>query len=219
MNAARTQACLDTWWQYAKSQYASRGISFSVFVVQWYQGRDILSMDTINSGVNLLRVPQQYNQSYATRVFWAMTMAERFKKPDFLVKVDDVTYLLIPNLARLLYSTDATQAHVLGHRLQAPVMSRPFLSGGAGYVLSRPVLLRIVELVKDHDACLEREGGAEDVTLSTCLFQHMQLKFDEGFADGERFQAFCPLTLLGLEGGVYNFPVECKEQQSMKNCV
>lgn len=139
-----------------------------------------------------------------------MTVAERFAKPDFLVKVDDVTYVLVPNLARLLFSMKSSDVHIVGHRLQAPAMARPFLSGGAGYVVSRPVLLQIVELVKTQDVCLQREGGAEDVTLATCLYQHMQLTFDEGFDDGERFQAFCPLTLLGLEGGVYNFPVECK---------
>ena len=90
-------------------------------------------------------------------------------------------------------------------------MSRPFLSGGAGYIMTRSVVSTMVDIVSTHDACLQAEGGAEDVTIATCLFRRHSVMLDEPTLDEngrDEFQAFCPLTLLDRDGGVYRFPVE-----------
>ena len=68
---------------------------------------------------------------------------------------------------------------VMGHLLQGPGMERPFLSGGAGYAMSQAVVELFSKLILEQDPCVQSEGGAEDVTVATCLSRHYEVKLDD----------------------------------------
>jgi hypothetical protein len=230
----RVDAVLATWGKLALTQ--SSRYKFTLFVVQWFGKADVIEKSA-HPKVHLLRVPAQHNASFVTRVLYGFSEIERLLHPDFVVKGDDLTYFLIPNVVRLLSTLDPKEAHMLGHRLQGDTMPRPFLSGGAGYVVSRPLVEFLANVSRSNDSCLRNEGGAEDVTISTCLWVRRNFLLNWSSLDSrskgmrceyvarcsrfvvftcvhvaDKFQAFCPLTLLGLAGGVYNFPVEWYEK-------
>ena len=84
-------------------------------------------------------------------------------------------------------------------------MPRPFLSGGAGYVMSRPVIEALVTANEQKHTCVQRSGGAEDTTIALCLDEVAGVFAGPAvdLTGGELFNAFCPLTLNSLRGSVY----------------
>lgn len=197
---ARAHAVRNTW----AAQLPVR----RTFYVQWFATHTPL----FERSEQLLIVPSEHNATYASRVLWAMrTLIDRYD-PDWVVKGDDVTYFLVPNVLRLLNSHSADKPHFLGHRLLGPGMPRPFVSAGAGYALSRPLLQVLVRALKQNHPCLQN-GGAEDITVAHCIDAFAGIKADATVDDQGRelFHAFSPPTLLGIDGGVYHFPVEWYE--------
>ena len=61
---------------------------------------------------------------------------------DYLLKVDDDTFIVVDNLRHLLSLHQAEEEFVLGHHQQDQGVS--YLSGGSGYVISKPALHRLV---------------------------------------------------------------------------
>jgi hypothetical protein len=200
--AARAHAVQYTW--------AAQLPPKRVFYVQWFGTHD----PVIENREQLLVVPAgHHNATYASRVLWALQqLAERFD-PAFVVKGDDVTYFLVPNVLRYLSGKKPSDAVFEGHLLQGPLMARPFASAGAGYILSRPVLKALNQAVRSQHDCLSREHGAEDLTIARCLDELLALRASAALgADGrDLFNAFSPLTLMMLEGGIYNFPIDWYE--------
>ncbi|CAH8568742.1 unnamed protein product [Schistosoma margrebowiei] len=87
---------------------------------------------------------------------------------DYFLKTDDDTYVIMENLLNVLQNYSPDMPFMLGHRF--PILARNgYFSGGAGYVLSREALKRIVEQSIDkHHNCPVYDENMEDVKMSIC---------------------------------------------------
>ncbi|CAH8513917.1 unnamed protein product [Schistosoma turkestanicum] len=87
---------------------------------------------------------------------------------DYFLKTDDDTYVIIENLLHVLQNYSPDKPFMIGHRF--PIIVRNgYFSGGAGYVLSREALKRIVEQSIDkHPKCPVYDENMEDVKMSIC---------------------------------------------------
>ena len=121
----RTLACLESWWHARHDALASverrraRSFVVSLFVVQWFGDVDVVDAPTLaRHDARLLRVPSEHNGTYASRVFWAMREIDTVGGGllDALMKVDDVTFVLLPNVFRFLLEQRLTDFRIWGHR-------------------------------------------------------------------------------------------------------
>lgn len=86
---------------------------------------------------------------------------------DWFVKADDDTFLVVDNLKSLLAGYDTEEPVHFGHRYK---YLGGYFSGGAGYVLSREALRRLVKVgLQDPKLCHAGEGGDEDVNMGGCM--------------------------------------------------
>ncbi|CAH8567214.1 Armadillo-like helical domain-containing protein 3 [Schistosoma haematobium] len=87
---------------------------------------------------------------------------------DYFLKTDDDSYVIMENLLNVLQNYSPDMPFMLGHRF--PILARNgYFSGGAGYVLSREALKRIVEQSIDrHHNCPVYDENMEDVKMSIC---------------------------------------------------
>ena len=85
-----------------------------------------------------------------------------YNDADWFMKADDDTYVILENLRYLLSSENTSQPVCFGHKFPF----RGFNSGGAGYVLSREALRRLVN--REKGLCRE-DLGPEDVEIAKCL--------------------------------------------------
>ncbi len=95
-----------------------------------------------------------------------------YNEIDWILKADDDSYVIIENLRNLLSLYEPESALHFGHKLMCN--KQLYMDGGAGYVLSREALRRlIVESFSsntDSDSCnAYTETGAEDVNIAKCL--------------------------------------------------
>ncbi|CAL8099834.1 unnamed protein product [Calicophoron daubneyi] len=87
---------------------------------------------------------------------------------DYFFKADDDTYVVYENLQKTLQSQSPDLPFMTGYLWKALVKCGYF-SGGAGYVLSREALRRIVEQAIDkHPDCPVVDEDKEDVKMSSC---------------------------------------------------
>lgn len=102
----------------------------------------------------------------ALNYFW-----ENFKNDfDWFLKTDDDTFIVMENLRYLLLKFDPKAPWYLGAPLKSP--GRPlFMSGGAGYLLSKTALKIFAENFSKNEKnfCNKNYGGPEDVNLAKCL--------------------------------------------------
>ena len=98
---------------------------------------------------------------------------------DFLIKADDDTFMVLDNLRYLLSGLEPGKEFVLGHLQHDRGVS--YLSGGSGYVISRPAVRHLVEAGLDpqgdylcrlpHPVGQEIEVYPnEDLQLGKCAF-------------------------------------------------
>lgn len=88
---------------------------------------------------------------------------------DWVLKADDDTYVIVENLRFMLSAYKPTEPIYLGCRFK-PFVKQGYMSGGAGYVLSKEAVKRFVEkAIPDKDKCRQDHGGAEDVEIGICL--------------------------------------------------
>lgn len=113
---------------------------------------------------------------------------------DWVLKADDDTFFVMENLRHLLLPLNASRTIFVGLRLR-PFSSKGFMSGGAGYVLSRMAAHRFVTqgLTGDVKGCTTPGHRGEDVAIGRCMVALNATFLDSRDSDGlERFHAYGP---------------------------
>ena len=120
---------------------------------------------------------------------------------DWFLKADDDTYVIVENLRYLLSHYDPSDPVYLGHHFKK-FTDQGYMSGGAGYVLSKEALRRLVGRgYKDVTSSCRRWGGAEDAALGQCL---QAVGVTPGVTlDLQGKQTFHPFNLLTHLSGTY----------------
>eukprot|EP00064_Thunnus_orientalis_P006890 superscaffoldBa00000738_g6909 len=85
---------------------------------------------------------------------------------DWFLKADDDTFVVIENLRYILSKYDTEKPLYLGRRF-APFISQGYMSGGAGYVLSKEALRRFIKGF-DTGECTHF-SDIEDMALGKCM--------------------------------------------------
>ncbi|XP_029836768.3 glycoprotein-N-acetylgalactosamine 3-beta-galactosyltransferase 1 [Ixodes scapularis] len=107
---------------------------------------------------------------------WAKTKASfrevynhYLNSSDWFLKADDDTYVILENLRYFLLDKNSSEPVYYGCRFK-PFVKQGYMSGGAGYVLSREALRRLIEVgLRDPKKCRADGRGAEDVEMGKCL--------------------------------------------------
>ncbi|XP_071966235.1 glycoprotein-N-acetylgalactosamine 3-beta-galactosyltransferase 1-like [Antedon mediterranea] len=92
-------------------------------------------------------------------------------KADWFLKGDDDTFIIVENLRYFLSDKNTNEPLYYGRKFK-PYVKQGYMSGGAGYVLSKAAVKKLVEVAfKDSKKCRPATavGGAEDVDIGRCL--------------------------------------------------
>ena len=100
-------------------------------------------------------------------------MYEHYKdEADWFLKADDDTYTVVENLRYMLQPYDNTKPIYFASKFKYGGISQGYMSGSAGYVLSKEALRRFVKQGLTDETglmCRLDGGGAEDVELGKCM--------------------------------------------------
>ncbi|XP_071121222.1 glycoprotein-N-acetylgalactosamine 3-beta-galactosyltransferase 1-like [Mytilus edulis] len=88
-------------------------------------------------------------------------------KADWFMKADDDTYVILENLRYFLKDYNTSDPVYFGKHFTYPT-KQEYMSGGAGYVLSKEALTRYVMKGNDSTVC-KQHGPNEDVTMGECM--------------------------------------------------
>lgn len=163
----------------------------------------ITTQDGGNSSLPLIISPAQetYMKLWAKTKF-AFQFAYDFyhDKADWVIKVDDDTYVIVENLITFLESRDPAEAAYYGCHMRMTI-AQGFMSGGAGYVLSRKAVEMLVKQgLTNSSVCNESEEGYEDVEMGQCM-EGLGIKpgNSRDSQGGERFLPIAPSDILNLD--------------------
>ncbi|XP_037959689.1 glycoprotein-N-acetylgalactosamine 3-beta-galactosyltransferase 1-like [Teleopsis dalmanni] len=88
---------------------------------------------------------------------------------DWFLKADDDTYVIVENLRAFLYQFSSESPVYFGCKFK-PHVRQGYMSGGAGYALSKEALRRFVnKAYPNSKICRQRSGGSEDKEMGYCL--------------------------------------------------
>ena len=118
-----------------------------------------------------------------------------FDAVDWFMKADDDTYVILDNLRYFLSNENTSEPIVFGHHFNV-ILKQGFLSGGAGYVLSKEALRRYGEKGRNASLC-RKHGVAEDIYFAECM-QNLGVKIGNttDILGRSRFHCFHPERLL-----------------------
>lgn len=89
-----------------------------------------------------------------------------FDEADWFMKADDDTYVALDNLRWLLSKYNPEKPIYFGRRFK-PFVKQGYMSGGAGYVLSKEALKRFVDAFKNNKCT--HSSSIEDLALGKCM--------------------------------------------------
>ncbi|XP_059489321.1 glycoprotein-N-acetylgalactosamine 3-beta-galactosyltransferase 1-like isoform X1 [Neocloeon triangulifer] len=127
-----------------------------------------------------LKLPGVFNSSLGRQGLWSKTVAA-FKyvyqncsgEYDWVMKADDDTYVIVENLRKMLLPYSPEDPIYFGSRFRR-FTPDGFMSGGAGFVLSKEAVRRVVTEAFDgkHKDCKlsTYESEADDVLIAQCLY-------------------------------------------------
>ncbi|XP_018014735.2 glycoprotein-N-acetylgalactosamine 3-beta-galactosyltransferase 1-like [Hyalella azteca] len=112
---------------------------------------------------------------------------------DWFLKADDDTYVVVENLRYFLSSYNSSVPLWFGRKFRK-FLKNGYMSGGAGYVLSKEAVKRLVEEgLPNPKKCRKDGNGAEDVEMGKCLQNLGVMAGDSRDEMGrERFFPFVP---------------------------
>ena len=90
-----------------------------------------------------------------------------YDKADWFLKADDDTYVIVENLRHFLSEQNASEPIYFGHHFKS-FIKPGFMSGGAGYCLSKEALRRFGQRAKKNISC-RIDGGHEDQEIGKCM--------------------------------------------------
>ncbi|KAJ8721862.1 hypothetical protein PYW08_004264 [Mythimna loreyi] len=91
------------------------------------------------------------------------------READWFFKADDDTYVVVENLRHMLAGYDTEDPLYFGYRFKR-FSPQGYMSGGAGYILSRAALDRFVNKgLPNTTLCRGDDNGIEDAEMGKCL--------------------------------------------------
>lgn len=127
---------------------------------------------------------------------WAYEHRDEF---DWVVKADDDTFLLVENLQAAVRGLDPALPSATGVHLRTWETGSTYLNGGAGYVLSRGAVNKLVESGLQRHQCEDNLnlGTGEDVNMANCLtYLGVELLDSRDTAGRQRFNVYPPQELV-----------------------
>ena len=120
-----------------------------------------------------------------------------YDKADWFLKADDDTYVIVDNLRHFLSEQNSSEPVYFGHHFKS-FTKQGYMSGGAGYCLSKEALRRFGQRSMTESNC-RKDGGYEDQQMGACM---MNLGVRAGISTDDlgrsRFHCFNPEShLLG----------------------
>ncbi|KAG8336081.1 hypothetical protein J6590_053304 [Homalodisca vitripennis] len=133
----------------------------------------LLFMSSANDSslpVVILNVLESHELLWAkTKAAFTYVYEHHSRDYDWVLKADDDTYVIMENLRYLLYNYNSSDPLYFGCRFK-PYVKQGYMSGGAGYVLSKEAVSRLVsKAIPDKTKCRPGAYGAEDVEVGVCL--------------------------------------------------
>ncbi|KAH8377091.1 hypothetical protein KR093_003409, partial [Drosophila rubida] len=139
------------------------------------------------------------NVSEGYRLLWGKTKAafrhvykHHSHEADWFFKADHDTYAIMDNMRYMLHPYQPDEPFYFGCHF-TPDKHESYMSGGAGYVLSREALRRLVEHGFHSNGCNRRPTGTEDFEMGFCLDYCGVPATDS--RDSEGHHRFLPLSL------------------------
>ncbi|KAK3108481.1 hypothetical protein FSP39_008839 [Pinctada imbricata] len=116
-----------------------------------------------------------------------------FNDAEWFLKADDDTYIVVENLRYFLLDKKSDEPWYYGRRFK-PYVSQGYMSGGAGYVLSKKAVELLAQRGLDNPKmCRSDAGGAEDLEVGKCMERVGVKAGDSRDPEGrERFMPFVP---------------------------
>lgn len=143
-----------------------------------------------------LKVPEGRNNLWGkTKAAFKYIHEHHLDEADWFLKSDDDTFVIVENLRYLLQPYNGSDPIYFGCKFK-PYVKQGYMSGGAGYVLSKEAVRRFVTSgIKDDTGvvCRKDNSGAEDVEMGKCMENLNVVAGDSRDALGRgRFFPFVP---------------------------
>lgn len=139
--------------------------------------------------------PIVFNMTDNVKTVWSKTKRSfqhiykhNLHDADWFLKADEDTYVIMENLRYFLAAFSPDDPLHFGYKVKDAV-KQGYFAGGAGYVLSREAVTRLVErAIPSAAMCRADGGGYEDVEMGKCLENVQAIAGDTRDAHGrERF--------------------------------